>query len=163
MKYKALAASALGLLIAVGGATAAYANGAIDVTHKYSIIHKTTTHGYKNLHDVIGGCARGTSGVCHVTVGKSATNTFGTSLGITVDELASILNVSTARTQSVSVGCASPKLKRGQGYRAYSVGTLYRYKIREYAVVGTVHRLLATSGWKTTYKASASTIYCKVN
>lgn len=160
MRYKMLASLVVsaGLVLAISGT--AQANGPTSPTITYTVIDKTVSHDWNNLGDRIGGCTGATGGTCTVASGTTATNTFGVSLGITVDELAEQLSVSTARTVQVSVSCTSPVLSAGEHWYAYAAGTLYTYKVQRRSDVGGGIPRITTSGWETTFKASPSLIYC---
>lgn len=78
----------------------------------------------------IGSCIND-GGTC--TIGKVASRTtqVGTSLGMSKGSVAASIDVSLSKTSSTSVSCTSPRLKRGQIYRAYVRGISKSYKIRK--------------------------------
>jgi hypothetical protein len=160
VKTKIIAAVAIGVLVALSGSTAANAAGS-GVSRTYLIDITKTTHVIKKTH-AIAKCTIGSGGgTCNIQKGHWTTNTISVSLGMDVEGVAGELGASTAKTTTLTVGCNSPKLKPGESWVAYPIGTSYRYKIR-HEVATFIGGSVTTSKWLTAYHAYSTQIYCEV-
>jgi hypothetical protein len=162
MKQRVLLGVAVGVLTVLSATGFLGTERATAPIIDYSIVSATVTHGHKDLRAPVAECLIGSAQSCALPGSNRAANRFGTALGITIDELAAALGIPAERTTALSVSCTAPRSRSDERYDLYSIGTLYRYKIQKSVVFGPIRRLLATSGWKTTYKASGNLIYCKV-
>jgi hypothetical protein len=160
VKHKTLAAAIITAALVFSGASAAYANGPIAPSITYKIIDKTVSTDWYNLLDRVGNCDVAQAGAhCTISEGKTAESSFGTTLGITVDQLSAALDVSSSKSVETSVSCESPALPANGSWYAYAEGTLYTYKVEEIASIDGASKE-TTSGWETTFKPLANAIYC---
>lgn len=86
-----------------------------------------------NKSSVLASCSVGRSGTtCTITKGKTATRTVETGLGFSRKRISASLGISASKSVSINVSCTSPKLKKGQVFRAYPVGTRHYYTLYRY-------------------------------
>ncbi|GAB6985484.1 hypothetical protein [Nocardioides pyridinolyticus] len=100
---------------------------------------------------------RNAGGTCTISKVQSKTTTIQTSLGMSKGAVAASVGVSEGYSSSTSVSCTSPKLKKGQTYRAYVVGKTKMYKIQK-----TYTGRTTTSGWLFARQPYKTDIYCHV-
>ncbi|MGI5470004.1 hypothetical protein [Streptomyces sp. CA-132043] len=96
------------------------------------LISKTSKKNYTNTKNEIARCTAQTKGMtCMINKTASATRTIDAGFGMSHDGVAASLNISKAKTQSVSVTC-SAKVGKGHSLVAYPIGTRYKYKIEKH-------------------------------
>ncbi|AEE71878.1 hypothetical protein TIA1EST31_03353 [Cutibacterium acnes FZ1/2/0] len=61
----------------------------------------------------------------------SATRTVQLALGASRDNISAQLSLSSATTQSVTVGCTSPAMAAGKVWTAWPTGNLWQYRINK--------------------------------
>lgn len=110
----------------------------------------------------LGVCSAGSNGVkCSISVGKTATRTIGTGFGLSNDWVAGELNISSSTSQTVSVGCNTVTLKKGQKLEAYPLGSRHKYKIKKTKyTMG--HVETSHTGWRYTYNPYKTGIHCRI-
>lgn len=107
-------------------------------------------------------CSIGTAGgTCTITSGRSVDRTIGLSLGITRSAVAASLGISSSATVSTSVSCTSPPLAAGQSWRAFAVGTRYRYQVKKTTFTGPISSYSTTSGYLYAFNPNPSRIHCR--
>ena len=105
---------------------------------------------------VIASC-RNNGGTCSIQRVQSRSTTVGTSFGLSVKTVSAGIDVSRTATSSTAVTCNSPKLRRGQIYRAYVMGIYKTYRIqRTYAGHSKTSSLLRA------YQPYKTSIHCRV-
>lgn len=128
----------------------------------YKVVSKSVVStSYTNRASVIGQCkiSRANS-TCTISSGSSATGTVQAALGATPKGLSGQLGVSVSKSVSVNVSCTSPKMPKNSSYRAWAVGTRYKYKVQKIKTVWGSSSVQATSGWLYAFKPSTSKIDC---
>jgi len=105
---------------------------------------------------VIASC-RNNGGTCSIQRVRSRSTTVGTSFGLSVKTVSAGINVSRTATSSTAVTCNSPKLRRGQIYRAYVMGIYKTYRIRR-----TYAGHTKTSSLLRAYQPYKTSIHCRV-
>ncbi|MFC4243482.1 hypothetical protein ACFOYW_08855 [Gryllotalpicola reticulitermitis] len=165
----AFGAAALVFAVPANAAPARVTEAAPTVTlaggasaQRLDVINKKITKDYTNKSKQLSSCSVGTSGAkCSATANRAFTNTWQTSMGITVKALSTSLGFSHAATTAYSTTCHSPTMKKGQTWRMYPRGTHASYKIRK--TTATQFRTTTqTSGTLTSFKASHNAIYCEL-
>ncbi len=140
-----------------GAATAVPCGAACSPAPRYKLLD---IHTYKDdvLYQLgsIASC-RNAGGTCTIQRVESRTTTLSTSLGLSKGALAASLGFQEGYTSSTAVSCTSPKLKRGDTYRAYVVGTTKMYKIQRTYACHT-----DTSGFLFSRQPKKADIYCTV-
>ncbi|MGW0737083.1 hypothetical protein [Streptomyces sp. NPDC002851] len=129
---------------------------------RYSkVIKKTATKNYTNTKNEIARCTAQSAGMtCTINKTASATRTIDAGFGMSRGAVAGSLNISSAKTQSVSVTCSAP-VKKGKSLVAYPIGTRYKYKIEKH-ITTPLDYVAGTSGWKYAFNPSAAKVSCKV-
>lgn len=69
---------------------------------------------------------------CTISKGATATRTVQVDFGVDYKWVSSKIGVSASKSQTVSVGCVSPPMKKGQIYRAWAVGDWREYRIHQW-------------------------------
>ncbi|HEX7716624.1 MAG TPA: hypothetical protein VF416_05000 [Marmoricola sp.] len=100
---------------------------------------------------------RNAGGTCTITRVESRTTTISTGLGLSKGAVAASIGFQVGYTSSTSVSCTSPKLKQGQVFRAYVVGTTKMYKIQR-----TYAGHTDTTGYLFARQPKKADIYCHV-
>ena len=160
------ASSAVAALIVAAIGFTVVPGDAADALYRYRVVDKV--HKNYQFGSVFGSCKVMTTGsVCDISKNLSASRTIGVAFGLSRSAVATQLNISSAKTQSVSVGCTSPKMKKGQVWEARSVGTRYVYKIRKDKAYKprfgrTRWAPKATSGFRVAFNPSKSHIACRL-
>lgn len=138
---------------------------AADAMYRYRVVDKV--YATYQTGEVISTCKAAASGTtCAISRGASASRTIGVAFGLSRGAIASQLNISTQKSQSVSVGCSSPAMQRGKTWKARSVGTRFVYKIRQEKAyrprIGgrTKWRTVATSGFRVAFSPYSASISC---
>lgn len=131
-------------------------------THYVMLNKKTVSKSYVDKAHPLGSCKAGKSGVtCRIDITTSATRTVGLALGATRGWASGQLSISSAKTQSTAVSCTSPKLKKGQVFRAYPRGTRYSYTIQKWLVTTTGYvYVLGKSKTLYAFNPKKNSIYC---
>lgn len=109
--------------------------------YRLSLVNVTTTTNVPGPSGLpIAKCAAASDGTtCTIQAGISAAATVGVSLGVNVQAVVQGLgptitggfSASKTLTVSLTVGCSSPALQKGQAFGAFTVGTLVTYQIRK--------------------------------
>jgi hypothetical protein len=100
---------------------------------------------------------RNDGATCSIQKVQSRSTTVGTAFGLSVKTVSAGINVSRTATSSTAVTCNSPKLRKGQVFRAYVVGIYKTYRIKKtYAGHTSTSALLKA---RQPYKTS---IHCRV-
>jgi hypothetical protein len=97
---------------------------------EYSLTELVTYTNSLNPGGPVASCSN-SGGTCTLTVGEALTTQIGTSLGVSKSILSAGISFSVSQTSSTAVSCSSPKLKKGQTYVAYRLGTAKFYKVRK--------------------------------
>ncbi|WP_196943025.1 hypothetical protein [Streptomyces sclerotialus] len=125
------------------------------------VISKTSKKNYTNTKNEIARCTAQTKGMtCMINKTASATRTIDAGFGLSRDGVAASLNISKAKTQSVSVTC-SAKVSKGHSLVAYPIGTRYKYKIEKHITTPLDYKA-GTSGWKYAFDPAPAKVSCKV-
>ncbi len=74
---------------------------------------------------------RNAGGTCSIQRVQSRSTTVGVAFGLSVKTVSAGINVSRTATSSTAVTCNSPKLRKGQVFRAYVMGVYKTYRIRK--------------------------------
>ncbi|MGW1793640.1 hypothetical protein ACWCO0_23125 [Streptomyces tubercidicus] len=129
---------------------------------KYSkVIKKSHKGNYTNRKNEIARCTAQTKGMtCMINKTAAATRTIDAGFGLDRGGVAASLNISDAKTQSVSVICSSP-VKKGHSLVAYPIGTRYTYKIEKH-ITTPIDYKAGTSGWKHAFNPAPAKVSCKV-
>lgn len=131
------------------------------VGHYSKLISKTSKKNYTNTKNEIARCTAQTQGMtCMINKTASATRTIDAGFGLSHDAVAASLNISKAKTQSVSVTC-SAKVGKGHSLVAYPIGTRYKYKIEKHITTPLDYKA-GTSGWKYAFDPAPAKVSCKV-
>ncbi|MEU4997838.1 hypothetical protein [Streptomyces sp. NPDC021622] len=131
------------------------------VGHYSKVIKKTATKNYTNTKNEIARCTAQSAGMtCTINKTASATRTIDAGFGMSRGAVAGSLNISSSKTQSVSVTCSAP-VKKGKSLVAYPIGTRYKYKIEKH-ITTPLDYVAGTSGWKYAFNPSAAKVSCKV-
>jgi hypothetical protein len=106
-----------------------------------------------------------TGGVCTISRGRSASREIALSLGVSRGTVASGLSISSAKSVSVAVSCASPPLRAGQSWKAKAMGRYYHYNVRkQQGIQGRTGilgwRTVATSARLTAFNPASNEIAC---
>ena len=128
----------------------------------YKVVSKSVVStSYTNKSKVIGQCkiSRANS-TCTISSGSTATGTVQAALGAAPMGLSGQVGVSGSKSVSVNVSCTSPKMPKNSSYRAWAVGTRYKYKVQKIRTVWGSSSVQGTSGWLYAFKPSASKIDC---
>lgn len=128
----------------------------------YKVVSKSVVNtSYTNKARVIGQCkiSRANS-TCTISSGSTTTGTVQAALGATPKGLSGQLGVSVSRAVTVGVSCTSPAMPANSTYRAWAVGTRYKYKVQKVRTVWGSSSVQATSGWLYAFKPSSSKIDC---
>ncbi|WP_270366021.1 hypothetical protein [Microbacterium algeriense] len=150
--------------VCVTAFTLGVAQPASASVYRYNVISKSAT-----LHvtgTIFASCKITTAGgSCGISKGKSFTRTVGTSLGATRADVAVGLSISSADSETTTVGCTSPKLRAGQIWHARALGTRFTYKVQKQQAykprVGpTRWKTVGTSSQLQAYDPSANGISC---
>lgn len=96
-------------------------------------------------------------GTCTITRVSSRSTTVQTSFGLSTTVVAAGVDVTLGVTSSTSVGCTSPRLRRGQIYRAYVRGKFSIYRIQK-----TYAGHTSTSGVLVAREPYRNSISCRV-
>jgi len=138
----AIAAGALSLLAVTTTAASAQENlvgrrdaGATTTglggrSYTYTVRDKKLANSnYVNKGQRIGDCTIETKGgTCTISSGMSATRPVQLALGASRDNISAQLSLSSATTQSVTVGCTSPAMAAGKVWTAWPTGNLWQYR-----------------------------------
>ncbi|WP_157847691.1 hypothetical protein [Streptomyces violens] len=131
------------------------------VGHYSKLINKTAKKNYTNTKNEIARCTAQTKGMtCMINKTSSATRTIDAGFGLSRNGVAASLNISKAKTQSVSVTC-SAKVSKGHSLVAYPIGTRYKYKIEKHITTPLDYKA-GTSGWKYAFDPAPAKVSCKV-
>lgn len=146
---------------AASGTTARIAPAVVRQSTTYKVVNisrKYNTYGTQE----IARCDGSNGSTCVITKTKGATRTIGLTFGLSRGFVAAGLNITTASSESVSVGC-SHTVTPQQWYIAYPVGTTYRYRIQK--VVSTFNGISTTknttySGYLVAFSPGSASIHC---
>jgi hypothetical protein len=130
----------------------------------YEVINKKTlSTDWDDKSQELGRC-KSNGGTCSIQRGETATRTIGLSLGVSRSVVAGSLNISASTAVTTTVGCTSPKLKKGQVWKAWPNGTRYSYKVKKTVnqPAGSGKRKITTTTSGTLYAFSprANSISC---
>lgn len=107
-------------------------------------------------------CSIGTSGgTCTITSGRSVDRTIALSLGITRAAVAGSLGISSSASVTTTVSCTSPPLAAGSSWRAFPIGTRYRYQVKQTTFTGPITSYSTTSGYLYALDPKPSQIHCR--
>lgn len=128
----------------------------------YKVVSKSVvSSSYTNTSKVIGQCKIGrANSTCTISSGLSSTGSIQTSLGASAKGLSGQLGISVSRSVTVNVSCTSPAMAANSTYKAWAVGTRYKYKVQKVRTVWGSSSVVATSGWLYAFKPSSSKIHC---
>lgn len=123
----------------------------------YELVNKSTRTHVKGPQ--VGQCHVRRSGTtCTVQVSTSVTGSIGTAFGMSTSAVKADLNLSGSVSASYSTSCTSPKMKKGETFRAWADRTVYKYKVHH---VKKGHGYVnETSGWRYTNKYIRNGIIC---
>ncbi|GAA3526128.1 hypothetical protein AFL01nite_05330 [Aeromicrobium flavum] len=154
--------SMVALLAAPTTASAEPRPSGCKICTKYFLVDWTKKTDVVDWDHRLGVCSAGSDGVkCSITSGRTATRTIATSFGLSNDWVAGELNISSSSSQSVSVGCNTVTLKKGQKLEAYPLGSRHKYRIKK--ISWWPSRSETTlSGWKYTYNPYKTGIHCRI-
>lgn len=132
---------------------------------KYAVVSHSKVTDVTDYSHRLGVCVAKSKGIsCSISKGRTATRSIGAGFGVSAKFVAGELNISSSRAVTVSVGCSSVVLKKGQKLEAFPVGSKHRYKIRKqthYTGSPTVSN--EYSGWKYTYNPYRTGITCRIS
>lgn len=86
---------------------------------------------YTNYAKPLGSCSVGKKGgTCTISKGKTSTASISTSLGVSKGVIAGTVGFSAGTSYTITVSCASPKLKKGETWTAWPKGDRWSYKVQ---------------------------------
>jgi hypothetical protein len=131
-------AAVISLVLAPGTASAA-------TGQRWDVINVSKYSDVGNPGGPVASC-RNPGSTCTLSVTESVSTTIQSAFGYSQSGVAAQLSFAYNRSVSTGASCTSPKLKSGQKYVAYRLGTQAMYKIRHttYSQFGTKTE---TSGW----------------
>lgn len=104
----------------------------------HRITDKSKTSNYVRRAQTLATCKAVTTGVtCTISKSASSTRTVQVGLGLKREDITSNLGFSSSSTVSVTVSCTSPKMSKGQVFKAFPLGDHHRYKVVRESMIGT--------------------------
>ena len=159
MKYRTVVIAVAAVVVIVGGiAVAAEGTAGFPVT---SVARSVKIAHYIDRQHPLGRCVAGSAvGYCALSTPHFDRPRFETGYGLTSDQVAGSLGVSSAPVPMNGVTCRSPQLKAGQIYWIYAVGTRYLYTLHQslHGFAGTITR---TSGQLAGFRAYPAQVACE--
>ena len=168
-----IAGALLALPIALGATTAHASTGSAPesagekptvrsaVGHYSVVIEKSAKKNWTNKKNEIARCTVTSANLgCTISKAATATRTIDAGFGMSRGAVASSLNISKAKSRTVSVSCSAPKLKKGKSLVAYPIGTRHKYKIEKHMTTPIDYKT-GTSGWKHAFNPAPAKVSCK--
>jgi hypothetical protein len=160
----AVGAVAIVGLVVGGGVPAAAAQGGPPPPHyTYSLIQRVKHINHVRKSQILARCAATTSGSsCSIITTKASQRTWGLALGASKGYISGVFNYSNSTTETVGINCTSPKMKKGQVYYAWPLGSYYDYKVRRTELYGPYNDVIAvkTSGIEHSFNPYSSGVAC---
>ena len=150
------------LFLAMFSASISPATAGIHIITYKMIDHSKKTDVTDFSHR-LGVCKAESNGTkCNISKGKTSTRSIDTSFGLSKGWVAGKLNISSSSSVTVTVGCSTVTLKKGQKLEAFPVGSKHKYKIRKRSD-NNKRITYDTSGWRYTYNPYVTGIACRIS
>ena len=131
-----------------------------------TLVDHTKTTDVVRYTNKIGQAQAGSAGInVQITKTSAATRTIQYGFGVSKDFVAANLNISSASSVGVNVGCSKTVKRKGYWLVAYPVGSLHRYRIKSVVKVvnpGPPHQEVTYSDWMYTFNPYKTAISCRV-
>ncbi|MBZ5734588.1 hypothetical protein K8Z61_08760 [Nocardioides sp. TRM66260-LWL] len=144
-------------------ATPTTAHAEVPPSVSYDLILHSKVKDLTDYKHRLGICKAESNGIqCTISKGRTATRSIGVGLNVSKGFVAGELNISKSTDVTVSVGCDTVTLRKGQALVAYPVGSRHKYKIRKttrWAGGGIAREY---SRWHYTFNPYRTSIACKI-
>lgn len=149
---RSLVTMASAIAVVLGGVAVA-APASAWTTYKVTEISRST--GLVNMNDMIASCSGTPGTVCRIERSVSAERRIDLTLGVSRGFVAGELNISSAKTRTVSVSCSATITSNRPELRAYPTGTQIFYKVTR-----NQNGTKTTSGTKMAFVPHSSSTFC---
>lgn len=121
-----------------------------------TVVNKTKYTNYTNYSQTLGSCKAASQNVtCTISKSTSSTRTVQVGMSLKRGDVTGSLGISSGTTVGVSVSCTSPKMNVGQVFKAWPLGSKYKYRIRRESLLPTEY-----TGWLYTFNPYTNGFTC---